>query len=377
MSYNWQLVRGASNDPLSLRLSAMMNKQNISENEIFKIERARPKIISRYTEDFVLVQDPFSFRQLKYINNLHYFGPFEPDGVHLKYWCRFNHIARRIHDSSFSDNLTIPVGSPKLCVGPSDGVKGGTIVTRLNSEGDSTDYFYTPDNPNMSIANMGSGFSIYLNFMIEGFGVPGVGVVVNSGIKPMGFKTPGIKVSGSLSPVTEDATIRMKIDDNTADNGYMIKVGTGGELKFFVRRAGTTRNFISPGNKITMGLFYAVCLKYNMSDNSMVMRINNEVQGDVGDETPTFPTGHSLDMFHGIGPNQDRERLIGRLADSRTYNDMLFTNSQMDNIWNNKRSISPIPYGHLSVAGVAHFNTNAYTAGYDSTGYDSTGFETI
>jgi hypothetical protein len=355
----------------------MMNKQNISENEVFKPDRARPKIISKYTEDLVLAQDPFSFRQLKYINNLHYYGPFEPDGVHLKYWCRFNHIASSLRDHSFSKNNTIPVGKPQLCKGPSDGVKGGTIVTRINTSGDSIDYFYTPDDPSLQIATMDDSFSIYLSFMMEGIGNAGVGQVINSGIKPAGFKTPGIKVTGSVSALTEDAMIRMKIDDNIADNGYMIKVGTTGELKFFVRRDGTTRNFISPPNKITMGLFTTACLTYDMGDNSMVMRINNEPQSDVANETPIFPSGHSLSMFHGIGPLQDRERMRGRFQDSRTYNNYKFTNTEMDNIWNNKRSISPILYGHLSVAGVAHFNTNVYTAGYDATAFDATGYETI
>ena len=346
MSYNWQLVRGASNDPLSLRLTAMANKQSIAENEIFKPERARPKIISRYTEDLVLVQDPFSFKQLRYIANLHYFGPFEPDGIKLKYWCRFNHLATHMHDHSFSNNYTVPVGKPRLCAGPSDGVKGGTIVTRINSDPNIIDYFYTPDSAKLQIANMGTGFSIYLWFLIEEFG-------------------------------SEDAIIRMKIDDVAGNNGHMIKVAPDGRLKFFVKRAGTTRNFISAANKITTGQFYSACLTYNMSTNGMVMRLNNEVQTDSLDESPSFPAGHSVDMFHGIGINQLNEKMIGRLADSRLYNDMIFTNGQMDNIWNNKRSISPIQYGHLSVAGVAKFNSNTFTAPFDTTGFDSTGYEVI
>jgi hypothetical protein len=346
MSYNWQLVRGASSDPLSLKFSAMQNKQNIAENELFKPERARPRIISKYTEDLVLSQDPFSFQQLKYINNLHYFGPYEPDGVHLKYWCMFNHIATRIKDSSFSNNYTVPIGKPRLCAGPSDGVKGGIIVTRINSDPTSLDYFYTPDSAKLQITNMGSGFSIYLNIMPESIG-------------------------------TTDQMVRMKVDASDGLNGHMIKIGVDGELKFFVRRAGTTRNFISPDNKLTEGQYYAICLTYNMSSNVLGMRINNEVQTDSADESPTFPTGHRLDMFHGIGVNQTAEKFRGRYADSRLYNDYIFTGVEMDNIWNNKRSISPIPYGHLSVAGVAHFNSNVYTGGYDPVAYDGTGFETI
>jgi hypothetical protein len=346
MSFNWLLVRGASADPLSIKFAALQNKQSIAENEIFKPERARPKIISKYTEDLVLVQDPFSFRQLRYVNNLHYFGPMEPDGVFLKYWCRFNHIASHMQDHSFSNNITIPVGKPKLCEGPSDGVKGGTIVTKINSDPNSIDYFYTPDDSKLQISNMGIGFSIFMWIMPESFG-------------------------------TNNMMLRMKVDDSTASNGHMVKLGADGKLKFFVRRSGTTRDFISPANKLTAGQYYLICLTYNMSTNTMVMRINNEIQTDSSTESPTFPTGHRLDMFHGIGVNQINERYTGRYVDSRLYNNYIFSTTEMDNIWNNRRSISPIPYGYLSVAGTARFNSNVYTAGYDPLAYDGTGFDTV
>jgi hypothetical protein len=349
MSYNWMLVRGGSANPSSLKFTALMNKQNITENELFKPEDPQPRILSYNTEDLCLTQDPFSWKILKYINNFHYFGPFEPDGVHLKYWCRFNHIASKIADKSFSKNYTIPVGNPRLCEGPSDGVKGGTIVSRINTQ-DTLDYFYTVDDEDeaesdLTIANMGSGFSIYIEFMIE--------------------------------QIVGESTLRLKIDNAAGNDGHMITVGPNGELKFFVKRAGTMRNFISANNKITEGLYYAAALTYTASDNSMVMRINNQAQTDSANETPTFPTGHSTDMFHGIGTDQINNPMIGRLKDSRHYKDMIFSGSQMDNIWNNKRSISPIQYGHLAVASVAHFNTTTFTGGFDSTGYDTTGYETI
>lgn len=350
MSFNWLLVRGASADPLSLKFAALQNKQSIAENEIFKPERARPKIISKYTEDLVLVQDAFSFRQLKYIANLHYFGPFEPDGVNLKYWCRFNHVAKRIRDSSFTNNWTFPVGNPKLCAGPSDGVKGGTIVTKINSDPNSNtiDYFYTTNDISLRFAGMGSGFSIFMWIMPEVIG-----------------------------PNGNDMMLRMKMDDSGAVGGYMIKIGADGSLKFIVRRTSVTRNFISPPNKLTQKQYYLICLTYDLTTHAMGMRINNETQVDSADESPTFPTGHSLDMFHGIGVNQVNERFSGRLVDSRTYNDKIFTANEMDNLWGNKRSISPIGYGNLSVAGSARFNSNAYTGGYDVLGYDSTGFATV
>lgn len=348
MSLPWLLVRGANANPAALKFSALMNKQNMSENETFKPEKRDPDIISKHTEDTILLQDPFSFRKLRYINNLHFFGPFEPDGVKLKYWCRFNTIKRGLHDHSFSKNLTYPVGKPRLCIGPDDGSKGGTIVTRINKDPTSTDYFYTPDAAGIRVSGMTTGFSIYLVF---------------------GFDA--IAQHNSIDP-----TIAMKVDASDGANGWMLRVGVNGELKWFVRRAGTTRNFISENNKITTGRYIAVVLTYTASGNVMTMRIDNETQTDSADESPTFPTAHRLDLFHGIGPNQNSGKMVGRFGDSRWYNDLILDSDQQDNIWNNKRSISPTQYGLLSIAGHSHFNTNVYTGGYDSDGYDTTGFET-
>jgi hypothetical protein len=349
MSYNWLLVRGASADPLSLRFAALQNKQSIAENEIFKPERANPKILSKYTEDQVLVQDPLSFSQLRYGQNIHYQGPFEPDGVNLKCWHRFNHIAKKMHDHSFSGNYTYPIGNPQLCVGPTDGVKGGTIVTKINSNPNSIDYFYTPDAPGIRVSGMTTGFSVYTNFMIN-----------------------SIASSGGV-----DSTIHFKVDNSGGTDGWMLKVGPAGDLVWAVRRASTTRYFISSANKITTDRFIAVCLTYTASTNAMTMRIDNEVQTNTGSISIGFPTAHRLDLFHGIRTNQNSGKMIGRLSDFRWYNDMIFTSAQMDNIWNNKRSISPIQYGHLSVAGFAKFNANVYTAAYDATAFDSTGFATV
>jgi len=342
------LIRGGSSNPSSLKFAALMNKQNIAENEIFKPERSEPRILSRAADELVLVQDPLSFQQLRYINNLNYFGPFEPDGVKLKYWCKFNNISSDVFDHSFSKNHSIPVGNPKLCKGPSDGVKGGTIVTRINSDPTSIDYFYTRDADDIRVSDITvTGFSEYIEFMIESI------------------------------PAGLNSMVQFKVDDEDGLNGVMLKVGPNGELKWFVRKAGVTRNFISANNKITVGRWNAICLTYTLSGNIMAMRINNEVQVDSANETPVFPLDHDTSLFHGIGADQTDERFVGRLKDSRWYDSFVFSSTQMDNIWNNKRSISPTAYGHLSVAGPAHFNSNVYTGSYDVIAYDGTGFETI
>jgi len=376
LSYNWQIVRAGAANPGSQKFVALMNKQTLAENEIFEPETPQPKIVSRTSEDLVLLQDPFSFKQLKFKNNLHYYGPNEPDGVYLKYWCRFHHIARKMHDHSFTKNYTYPMGRPILCEGPSDGVKGGTIVTRINYDLAHLDYFYTTSTSSLQVANMGSGFSIYLDFMMEEVGTSNLPLIHEFGIKPQGFKPLGIKLSGEdPSPIApHKSMLTMKIDDSS--NGYAVRVGLNGELQFFVRRTGTTRDIISPNNKITPYTWNSVCLTYTSAD-VLGMRINNEPQVDSGSDTFTFPSGHSTRMFHGIGINQNTDRAAMRWRDSRRYIDKIFTSTEMDNIWNNKRSISPTAYGHLSVAGVAHFNANPMTAGYTDIGYTGTGYDVI
>lgn len=344
---SWLLVRGAAANPAAMKFVHLMNKQNISENEVFKPERREPQIISANTDDMITLQDPFDFRKARFVNNWHYYGPFEPDGQFLTYWCRFNHLANRIRDHSFFGNNTIPVGTPRLCGGPDDGTSGGTIVSKLNS-GNILDYFYVPDAPRIRVSELVTGFSLYLEFYLDQ-------IVMDNGIEP---------------------TIGMKVDDTAGNNGFMVRVGMDGKLKFFVRKAGSTYDFISSANKITYGRYIAATLTYNPVGNIQTMRINNETQIDSGTEAVTFPTNHSLNLFWGVGPSQVSGKLIGRLAQARWYNQMIFTGEHQDNIWNNKRSISPIKYGKLSVAGVSRFNINTYVAGYDDVGFDSVGYDT-
>lgn len=351
MSYPWMLVRGASANPSSLKFSALMNKQNLIENEVFEIDRTEIPILSTYDEDLVLIQDPFHWQYTKQ-NTIKYKGPFEPDGVNLKLWLRFNHIAREMKDSSFS-NSNNPIfchGNPKLCAGPNDGVRGGTIVTRINT-GSTTDYFNAtnPSEQLIGVAEQTTGFSIYYEFMLEGEPTQDNG---------------------------EDPTLWFHVEDSNGDNGVMLKVGQNRELKFFVRDNATTRNFISANNKITSGIFHTVCLTYNPTGNVLGMKIDNQTQTDSANETPTFPSGHEDSVFFGIGSNTSAGKFTGRLMDARWYRNMIFTSDQMTNIWNNKRSISPIPYGELAVAGYSRFHDTTYGIGYDSTGYDSTGYDT-
>jgi hypothetical protein len=393
LSFSWLLVRGTAANPGSLKFTALMNKQNIAENEVFKPERRDPDIISKHTDDLVLVKDDLSFTKLNTKTNK-YYGPFEPDGVNLKYWCRFNHIAKRMKDESFSGNYTIPHGNPKLIRGPDDGVKGGVIMSMINSL-DSQEYYQVPDNVGLRVSGLTTGFSIYLAFIIQNdfVGEGGAQSYTSRGIKPLGFKTPGIKLSfyTTISNPTNNATVAFKVDDITPTNGWWVRVGANGELKFFVLRAGVVYNFISAGNKIKKGQLYECTLTYTIAGNVLTMRINNEVQVDSANETPTFPANHNLDLWIASGPEtiqEVQEDIIeipiitkteimeGVLKDIRKYDNLIFSSTQQDNIWNNKRSISPIAFGKLAVAGYAFFNENVYAGGFDSTGYDSTGYDT-
>lgn len=351
MSYPWMLVRGASANPSSLKFSALMNKQNLIENEIFKIEKSELPILSSYSDDLVLLQDPFHFEYTKQ-KTIQYKGPFEPDGVKLKYWCRFNHIARQMRDLSFTNNLTYPIGHPKLCAGPDDGVKGGTIVSKINWDADRLDYFHVknPEDNYLGVSEQTTGFSMYLDFMVEGDTIQ--------------------QHNG------EDPNVWFHVGDSSATTGVIVRVGVNRELKFFVRDADTTYNFISANNKITPGIFHKACLKYNPTGNVLSMKIDNVAQTDSANETPDFPEGHTNHIYLGIGTNQNSGKLVGRYRDVRWYRDLLFTTDNETNIWNNGRSISPIPFGSLAVAGYSRFHDTTYGIGYDSTGYDSTGFDT-
>ena len=319
MSYPWMTVRGASANPSSLKFAALMNKQNLIENEIFKPDRVDLPILSCHTDDLVLLQDPFSFQKLK-PKTIRYTAPFEPDGVTLRLWIRFNHLATAMKDSSFSNvqqGFTNPIivnGSPKLCAGPDDGIKGGTIVTRINHNPDVLDYYncLNPDEQLIGVSEQTQGFTLYFEFMLEGDPVQDNG---------------------------EDPTLWFHVDDSNGDYGTMLKVGVNRELKFFVRDSATTYNFISANNKITSGVFHTAIVKYNPTGNVLSMKIDDELQSDSASESPTFPSGHENGVFMGIGSNVNAGRFVGRFKDARWYRNLISNDDHDTNIWNNKRSI--------------------------------------
>jgi hypothetical protein len=292
-------------------------------------------------------------------NTTKYYMPFEPDGDKLRLWLKFNHLGRQIKDYSFFCNnfaqtAVLCQGVPRLCKGPDDGVKGGRIVSRFNAGSESIDYLklLNPEDVNIGIMAQSLGFSQYFEFMLEGDPVQQGGV---------------------------DQTLWAHTDDSNGDFATMLQIGTNRQLKFFVRDNANNFDFVSANNKITSGVYHTACITYNPTGNVLGMRIDNQPQTDSGSGSPSFPDPIENSAWIGIaGIDNDIGvgKFVGRYADLRWYRDMIFSGSQMDNIWNNKRSISPIEYGSIDVMGYAKFNTQVFTSGFDPVGYDSTGFDT-
>ena len=306
MSWSWALVRGSSVNPTSLKFAALLNKQNTAENELFTPESNKPNILSVNTDDLVLLQDPFHFQKLT-SKTTHFRGPFEPDGVILKYWCMFDHIARKMKDHSFSGNFTYPVGEPQLCEGPDDGIKGGNIITKINN-GHQGDYFYTPSTSDL-LSSVSNGFSIYLAFIPD---------------------------SVDSADGEYDATLHYKYDDS--NNLRSITLKPDGRIIFWVKKSGTNYVYESPANTINAKNLYRCCFTFNPSDNSEQMRINNSIPTDSGNSTVTSSSG-TTDMVHGRRGAIDGGYFQGRIIDSRFYKGKVFESGHMDNIWYNGRSI--------------------------------------
>lgn len=320
MSYPWLIVRGASANPSSLKFQALMNKQSIAENEVFKPESKQPQIISVHTEDTILLQDPFFFRKLR-TKTQKYYAPFEPDGKYLKLWCRFNHLARQLKDESFSINVEdfsrvkiYPKGQPKLCEGPDDGVKGGTIVSRINYDPSHIDYFevLNPAECLIGMAEATEGFSIYIDFMLEG------------------------------EPINQNGlnqTIWFHVDDPNGDQGVIVKIGNDRSIRFVARRAAFTRSFVSEPNIITSGVFHKAFITYDFNGDVMAVRVDKTELTDTGDDNSGFPSSHENSVFLGVRTNQNQGAARVRYRDARWYRDLIFNNDHKDNLWNNGRSI--------------------------------------
>ncbi|HJX79142.1 LamG-like jellyroll fold domain-containing protein [Glutamicibacter sp.] len=312
-----------------------MNKQNIAENELFKPDQFTPKSISANTEDTVLVQDPFFFTKLK-PKTIHYKAPFEPDGKYLRLWMRFNHLGKTLKDEAFMfggsgevvNNIYI-YGSPKLCEGPDDGVKGGRVVTQLNSDPDVLDYYScsNPDEQNVGIMDISDfglkGYSMYVDFMLEGAPVADNG---------------------------QDPTIWFHVDDVNGDFGTCLRIGTTRELIVDTKVSGTHHCKAATTTPIQSNVWYRACVNYLLSGAVTSMRINNIPQTLVNSTNQSFPDSHENSVFVGVGQDLTG-RFVGRIADIRWYRDLVFWTQHMDNIWNNHRSICATPITSFTVDG--------------------------
>lgn len=331
------VVRGGSANPSSLKFQSLMNKQSIAENEVFKPERQRPSIISTHTEDTIMIQDPFFFTKLK-TKTQKYYAPWEPDGVLLKYWCRFNHMAKRLHDHSFSKNYTYPHGKPKLCLGPDDGVKGGRIITKMNQDNDMTnpDWFSTPDHSSIRVSTATNGFSIYLEFYVDSLG----------------------SVDGNFDP-----TLQYKFDDS--NNRRCIRFDPDdGRLHFHVREGGVDTNFYTPNNTIIPKALYKCWFRYNPTSNTATVTVNNIAQSNGGGGNPSLGDS-TTELRHGRRGSIDGGYPFVRFIDSRWYN-FIVDDDHIKNIWNNGRSICASPA--INLDGV----NNHIDLGVDTTNWSKT-----
>ena len=330
MSYSWLTVRGGSMNPSSLKFAALMNKQNIAENELFKPEQLRPKAIAVNTDDTVLLQDPFMFTKLRTVTQ-RYGAHWEPDGVYLKLWLRFNHIARYLKDESFTfrpfepgvSNPVIMHGNPKLCKGPDDGVKGGRIVTEFNSDPNHLDYVevLNPDEGLVGMQEATVGFSQYVDFMLKGEPVQDNG---------------------------QDPTIWFHVDDVNGDNGTCIRIGTARQFIVATRRGGATQVCKkTPDNVIQSNVWNRACIKYDFNGSVIGIKVNNIPYTLVNATNQSFPSSHENSVFIGVGQNLNG-RFPGRIADVRWYRDLIFWTEHETNIWNNYRSICAAPVIRLN-----------------------------
>lgn len=359
MSFPFFLIRGAHPNPESQKWTLLLNKINLQEIDENEPLEKLPVVISEHFESVVDVADPnngalITKPRKKYQDS---FMPTEPDGKFLRVNYNFNSQSNVITDKSyFNNHAVLSEGEPLLAVGWDEGVIGGENEQKFNKclhelPNEKLVYGVIPDNPSIQISHL--DFSTGFTIIVAG--------------RPLAFdQHNGV-----------DATLYQKIDDVSINDACSLRMGPNGELKYFVVDGGTTYNHISEIGKLAYRALNFIIARYDpVATPRITLNLNGIDLTDVDDETPTWSSSNiELGGCVSIGNDLDKGAASFSWQKFSLYSKAL-TDTEMSNIYNNRRTISPAMFGEIAVGGYILLMDTPPTDAFDSTAYDSTAFQT-
>jgi len=332
----------------------------LTNNQVTVIENDNEDIFSNCVD----VEGSTKFHtfngQHKFLFNKIYYPTFEPDYSQVKCWIRARSVGNSIRDLSGFNNTAYLQGDPLLVDGKQDigcntnGIKSLAIrFNRPTSPYANLEYAYITDSANTQIDELTTGFSEFIR-----------------------FKAYSIADQGGLSP-----TLFEKIDDSTPNNGRMLQIRNNGSLLYIVVDGGVTYTALTPADTIIPNTFddinpYDVFTTYNASTHAIKIYLNSVSQ------TLTTFTGqinwqgikslHDMSIFRR-GYGSTGGYMFGDFYDYHNYMEKIVSQTEVNQHFANKWSISNIPFGQCMI--VDHFATYAGSGGLGTPSFTTNSFD--
>lgn len=329
MSTDFRGLVPASNDPLLQIFVALQKKfaKFITTQQVDLIDSDNEDIYSDGQDmDTVIKYHSLNHEQL-FSFDKKFYPTFEPDGQYVTLYLKGRSMGNTLKDWSGFNNTAEIHGDPILV--PSDFDPGtytyGTKSTalrfnRTGGEFENNEWLQVPDAANLRVSSLSTGFSMFFRFQLY-----------------------NIDNQNGRS-----RTLFQKIDDATPDNATMLQVKSDGRLVFIVIDGGVTTAKETGAALTPPFSVYDVFVTYTVSGSVLHIYVNgvdqtlNDFTGDINWQTST--TDYDLYIYQR-GAGSDAGFANGDMFIIKRYQEMIVSQTQVTNHWNNKITISPHEYG--------------------------------
>ena len=304
-----------------------------------------------------------SQQQFTYLAN--YYPCFEPDGDKVTLYLKGRNVGGVLTDYSGFNNTVILDGDPTMVAGPAGFDPGihthGTKATairfnRPTSPFQNEERIRIADATRISIAGQTTGHSIFVRFIAH-----------------------SLADQNGRSP-----TIYAKIDDSTSPNpndGTMLELKSDGRLVLIIRDGGSTvvAKETAAGT-IVVDQLYDVFVTYAVSGGVPHIYVNGtdktlaNFTGNINWQNEL--TDHQMWIFYR-GAEESEGHVWGDFFTFKYYREMIVSQAQVTNHWNNKVTISPHAFGttmHANYFATLLPGAGGVGASFTTTSFTSTSF---
>lgn len=287
-----------------------------------------------------------------------YYSPFEPDGDQVKLWLRGINTGSTLKDFSGFNNTADVYGDPILVDGSLDlGTQThGVLSTALRfntptSHFENQEWLQVADTSGLQLASASTGFSVFVRVRLLSLAQQG----------------------------GRDPTIFEKIDDSTPNNACMLQAKSDGRLVFIVKKAGTTTAKETTAGMVTTNVVHDIFLSFSVTGSVMKIYIDgtNKALTNFTGNVNWHEDLDNHDLFIGRrGLGNEEGFVYFDFYDFKPYYNRIVTQAEVTNHYNNKWTISSIPFGQIIISN--HWATKllaiAPSPSFTSTSFTSQSF---